>query len=402
MTSQQQETDSDRIKKLAEAQTAAANALKAQVEAYTAAFKAQPVSSFIGEVTPKDKPGSAESMLLAAKAVETAAKEMVKKIVNLLPKQGESKTILLYAIGDIPDFKAYITFHAEIELVGEAFEHAKDSSKIADSEAEPLAEFARELVTVEERLLPTVLPAIGIGLEAINKLVGFVSTNYTVGSVEVKFEDSLLIHALAGAITSSNKNLNLQLPALYNPGAFTYSAEMILDKVKETASLNRDAPNIASRHEKISGLFTIKADKATDEKTEKSMRENAKKHKDAADAWKAAMGLYDSFLSKLIAADAKGAVPLVSVIQEEIIADLLLNENFLLLVKLHASGGAYYTKKSIWTLLGRMPFYHMGGIVASFVLFDGKAGTVLASGVVPIHGGFVKANVLQKKFPQAK
>jgi hypothetical protein len=353
------------------------------------------VSNFTGEVTPKDRAGSAEAMLLAAKAAKKAAKE----IVDFFPEQVKNKTTLLYATGEIPDFKAYITFHAEIELVGKAFEDAQDLSNKAESEAAPLPDFLAELPPTR-KVVPLV--AAGIALEAINKLVGFVKTDYTVGGVEVKFEDSLLIHALAGAIASSDKNLNVQLPAVYNPGAFTDSAKSVLSKVKNTANLNMNAPDIASRHEKISELFTKKAGKATDENIKKSMRENAKKHKDAADAWKEAMGLYNSFLSKLTAADAKGTVPLVSVIQEDIIAELLLKGNFLLLVKLHTSGGAYYTKKSMWTFLGRMPFYHMGGIVTSFVLFDGKAGTVLASGVVPVHGGFVKANALQKQLSQAK
>jgi len=38
----------------------------------------------------------------------------------------------------------------------------------------------------------------------------------------------------------------------------------------------------------------------------------------------------------------------------------------------------------------------MGGVVGSFALIEGKDGNVLASGVVPIHGGFVKANDLEE------
>ena len=42
-----------------------------------------------------------------------------------------------------------------------------------------------------------------------------------------------------------------------------------------------------------------------------------------------------------------------------------------------------------------MPFYHMGGVVVSFVLLNGADGSVEKSGVVPIHGGFVKADKVE-------
>ena len=41
-----------------------------------------------------------------------------------------------------------------------------------------------------------------------------------------------------------------------------------------------------------------------------------------------------------------------------------------------------------------MPFFHMGGTVASFALIHGKTGAVVAAGTVPVHGGFFKATKL--------
>jgi len=41
-----------------------------------------------------------------------------------------------------------------------------------------------------------------------------------------------------------------------------------------------------------------------------------------------------------------------------------------------------------------MPFFHMGGTVASFALIAGKTGAVAAAGTVPVHGGFIKASKL--------
>jgi len=47
-----------------------------------------------------------------------------------------------------------------------------------------------------------------------------------------------------------------------------------------------------------------------------------------------------------------------------------------------------------------MPFFHMGGVVASYLLMDGKTGNVVRAGVVPVHGGFIKANDLQDTLKQ--
>ena len=57
------------------------------------------------------------------------------------------------------------------------------------------------------------------------------------------------------------------------------------------------------------------------------------------------------------------------------------------------AGGSNYVQKDLWTgLLGFMPFKVMGGVVATYALFQGSSGVVLTSGVVPVHGGFYKVN----------
>jgi hypothetical protein len=37
----------------------------------------------------------------------------------------------------------------------------------------------------------------------------------------------------------------------------------------------------------------------------------------------------------------------------------------------------------------------MGGVALTFALFEGSSGKVLASGAVPVYGGFVKSNEVQ-------
>jgi hypothetical protein len=137
------------------------------------------------------------------------------------------------------------------------------------------------------------------------------------------------------------------------------------------------------------------AEKAS-EPEKAALRQKAEAHKAAAQSWKAAIALYEGVFAKLTAADDKALTPLTVVIREAVAVDALAAGTQLLLVKLHATGGGYYTKKNMLTFFGGMPFFHMGGVVASFALLDGKTGSVVAADVVPVHGGFVKANKVQK------
>jgi hypothetical protein len=389
--------DWDTIKKQAEAERAAAEARKAQAEAALAAFKAKigevPSAPFAGDVTLKDKAGITEAALLAAKAVNTAA----NKIVDILPEQTKVKTVLLYAAGEFPNFQAQIMFRAQIDLLTKAFSYALSTSKEADAKAPLFGEEEKAVPPEEEKAVPPAAAA-GLTLDAVNKLLGFFRTDYAVGGLDIKFEDSLLIHALSGAITGSKKNLEVQLPAIYSPGALSGAGSKILEVFFNLSQLRLDAQGKANRHDKLAARFNEDAGKETDAAKKAAFLDKAKIHAAAADVWKATVGLYDGFFSKLTTVDDKGVALLTNVIRESIVAEALMNGNLLLLVKLQQSGGAYYTKKNMWTFFGgTMPFYHMGGVVASFVLLDGKTGAVLKSGVVPVHGGFVKANDLPQE-----
>src|SRR5574337_572239 len=375
-------------KNLADAEKAAADASKAQADAALATFKAKvgevPTSGYTGDVTLKEKAGTMEAALLAAKA----AKEAAQRIADALPKQNPKKILLLYGAAEVPNFQALTAYRAQIPWVRKRFDDAQEASNDANRRAPAPADFKVEAVPLAA--------AAGLGLDAVNKLLGFFRTDYTVGGVDLTLEDSLLVHALAGLIADSDKNLDVQLPAVYNPGALSDAGSGILNELTTLSLLRSGAQDKANQHDKLSARFTEDAKKATGEAKTK-LEDKAKLHKVAADAWKAAIGLYDSFFSKLITADDKGAVPLTNVIREGVVAEVLSKANLLLLVKLQRSGGAYYTKKNMWTLFGGMPFFHMGGVVASFVLLDGKTGTVQSSGVIPVHGGFLKAGDLQQQ-----
>ena len=374
--------DAEAQKAVAEAQKAAAEAQKSEAEAKLAAMKASigevPTSGYTGGVELKEKAGATEAALLAAKAI-TQATSTVATVIS--PKV--EKTILLYAAADVPNFQALIAFRAQVAIVKKSFENAKAASDKADETAPG------------PRAIAPIPGGAGLALEAVNQLLGFFRTDYAIGGVELSLEDSLLLHALAGCLAEKGKQV--QLPAVYNPGALLPNASTgITEELTDLASSKNEAQNTASRHEKVAAAFTSQAEKEPDLRKKEQLQKNAAIHKSAADAAKAAVTLHDAFFNKLTTADDKGIVPLTSVIRDQPVAKGLLDGNYLLVTKLQKSGGGYYTKKNMWTLFGGMPLYHMGGVVVSYVLLNGKDGTVLVSGVVPVHGGFVKATNLQK------
>jgi len=376
-------------KALADAEKAAADSKKSQADASLAALKAQigdiPASGFTGDVTVKDKAGVIEAALLSAKSVNVVSGKITAMIG---PETIKGKIVLLYSASEVPIFQSLLSFRAQIAIVQNAFTQALSVSNDAEQQA-PDEGAKMEFVPI--------VAAAGLALDALNKAIGFFRTDYTVGGIDVAIEDAMLVNSLASSLIAKNSTTKVRLPAVYNAQAVasTFGAgigKQLTDMATEKARLQVKA----IQHEKASAAYTEKAGKASDLGKKAELLNQAKVRKDAADALKAVINVYDAFYAKLVTADDKGALALTNVIREAVLADALQNGDLLLLVKVHKLGGAYYTKKNLLTFFGGMPFYHMGGVVGSFALIEGKDGNVLASGVVPIHGGFVKANDLEE------
>ncbi|MEP6714183.1 MAG: hypothetical protein ABJC09_01335 [Terriglobia bacterium] len=395
------------IKDAADAEKAAADARKSTTEAQTAALKAQfgdfNASGITGAVDLKDKAGSTEAALLAARSVRLAATRIHDAISLKLKPAAHVRTILLYAFSEMPTFQALLAFGTEVGLARKVFADAGALSEKALNDAPPppkpsaapLPPPAPGSAAVTEAALP--LAAVGLGLETVNKLLSYFRTDYTVGGIDLTLEDSLLVHAVAGALADCD-TFDVKLPAVYEPQAMLNPASMIMDALAAVASLNSDAQRNIAFHEEIAGEFATAAGKAAQEDEKKRLLNNGALHTKAVDALKSAVAVYDTFFGKMTAADDKGSVPLSLAIREAAIADLLDRGAFLLGVKLHKSGGAYYTKKNLWSFfLPGIPMYHMGGVVTSYVLMSGAEGKVIAAGVEPVHGGFVKAKDVEAR-----
>ncbi len=375
-------------KELADAEKSAADARKAEADSAMAVMKARigevPSSGYSSDVSLKDRAGTAEAALLSAKAIRTAAECIVKGLSNHLK---DSVTVLVYPATDAPRLNALLTLRAQMVVVSNAFVEAEGISSSTDSTD----------TTEKYRVLP--IPpagAAGLALETVSKLLGFFRTDYAVGGVEVKYEDSLLIHALAGNIVKTTTTLKVSLPGTYNPLVLSATSTGILEELGSLSRRKAVDQNKATYHYEQSSVFTKAAEQEVDASKKKDLEKNARTHKAASDALRVAIAVYDDFLGKLTAINDKGAVLLTDAVRDAEVFDALSKGAFLLLVKLHFCGGSYYTQKNMWSLFGGMPFSHMGGVVVSYVLLDGKQGTVAASDVLPVHGGFVRSTKVKK------
>jgi hypothetical protein len=385
---------SDAQKVAADAAKAQADASKAKADAEVAAFKARfgevPASRYSGDVTLKDNPGKTEALLLAAQAARSAAAAIAKAIKDKATK------VMLIASPDVPTFDNLMRFRVELGIVQKAFEEMDRISTEAHDK-EPAARAAPAAVRAARVPQPArgVAPvaAAGLALDAADKLLGFFRTDYTVGGIDVTLEDAMLINELAGLLTEGG--MTVYLPKVFNGNELTQTASAVVGELQGMAQCRASSTAIATEHQRLVAVWNERAGKEADVDKKAEMTATAESHQRASDAVGKANALYDSWFSKLSSLDEKSSlVPIVSVIRERALMSALDGGRSLLAVKLHASGGSYYTKKNIWTVLGAMPFFHMGGTVTSYALIDGQTGEVKRAGTLPVHGGFFKASKL--------
>ena len=363
----------EKLKKEADAQR---ELIEARAKTQTAAFKALfgdvPSSGIQGSVETKDRAGVTEAALLAGRAVGLAAQQIAADLTSSdFPTCGT--VLLLFAAADAPSFNGLLNFRAQQALLRQALADATRIS-IESHQRAPMP-------TVE--VVPSAA-AVGMGLDAASRLLGFFRSDFSIGGVQLTVDDSMLVHALAGNPTLRQKYV-VRLPAQYNPQALANPADGILQDLIALAALRAGNGDAIDRHERAQAHFLTASAAAS-----------AQIHQAALAALKGANALYDAFFTGLTTADDKGSVPLSAIAREEAVARDLDSGAALLVVKLQTAGGAHYTRKSLWTFFGWMPFYNMGGVVASYVLLSGREGDTLRSGVVPIHGGFFRSSRIQR------
>lgn len=363
---QSQKSLADAQKALAEAQTQAA------VARYFGDVKAGPYS---GSVDMKEKAGTEEALLLAARAVNECAGKVAKAV------RGLTETFYVFAAKELPTFQRLLTFRFRKELIERAFEAAGVARRAAVTD---------EAVTPESVAAPALVSA---GLEAASKLLGFFKTDYTVGNVEAKIDESLLLFAVAGALAGEDKSV--RLPSIYDPGALDPTVGALLGELSRLITLRDIAEGEADQLKTQIAVMEKTAADPKNAATKEALLASAARLKLRAEQLNGVITLYDSFAGSLTTPDAAGNVPLTAVAKEYAIDAALKGDGAVLLLRLENSGGGYLLKKNLWTGLGAMPLYHMGGATVTYLLLKGSDGAVLSGGVVPVYGGFVKTSDLR-------
>lgn len=356
--------------------TSETDALKAQL------FGTVTAGNFTGSVDMKEKVGIAEANLLASQAIRTAGARIAARVrasisadpSSVIPKEDHSANpatpadtppgsvhpLFLFSVKDFPNFQRLISFRFRKELVRQAFQSAG---------------ITIETEALEEVAAPAVISA---GLDAFSKILGFFKSDFTVGGIEVKADDSQLLFAVAGYLRAG---FDLHVPTVYSPAAQTAAVSRLAEELTALVFLRAKAESEA----RTTSSEIDKLEKGNDEEKKRATMLKAQ-----LEQLKGVLALHDSFVSSLAIPDSNGNLPIAALAQEFAIDDSL-QKSMALLVKLENAAGGYFVKKNLLTGLGAMPLYHMGGSTASYILLAGNNGQVLDSGVVPIHGGFVKA-----------
>lgn len=371
-SSGQQLTDLQNQKALTDAQKALAEAqTQVAVAKYVGDVKAGP---YTGTVDMKEKAGTEEALLLAARAVKKSA-EMVAEAV----KKTDIGKLYIFSLKEFPSFQRLLSFRFRKEIIKQAFAAAGISTPVDALEAVAAA--------------PALIAA---GFDAFSKMLGFFKSDYTVGGIDVKLDESLLLFSVAGAL----KEKDVHLPTIFEPKALDSTIAALVVELADLFKLRTLTVNEAGRTKDV--IATLEKDAADPENaaTKEALLKNALALKPRLEQLDGVIALYDSFASSLTTPDTNGVLPLTDVAQEFAIDTALKADAAVLLLRLENSGGGYLLKKNIWTGLGSMPLFHMGGATVTYLLLSGREGKVLAGDVVPFYGGFVRTDKLREELEE--
>ena len=358
-----------------------ADAKKAQADAESAAFKAKlgevPSSGIQGSVELSDKAGSMETALLAARATSIASGRVAAAVRKTAPNAG---TIFIFPSGESPDLKALREFRSVSELLKAEFFKAIRNAESTSKEA-------------------PVLAAAGVALDAAAKLLGFFKSDFKVGGSELTADHAMLAEAIAGQLRHELPNTTVYLHSLYYRYDPASDAQFMEQELKPLSDQHKLALDAQRKAEIDIAALTAEAAKVTGESEEDKARRAALQSKiarvqSAVERLKKVIALYDTTLDRI---SADGKMDALSR-QFEISAKLGAANTYVLTAKMQKVGGSHYTEKNLWTTFGAMPFKVMGGVIVSYSLFEAASARLLRSDILPVHGGFHKANEIAPLF----
>lgn len=365
----------------AQRQLAIAQAQQATAEAQAATYKAQ-----IGQITSALPKGTAtadktefEASYLAYKAAAKAAKNVADIVAAVKPKP---TAVLLYSAKEISNL---VFFKAVNDQAGLLLTRIKEFEKQPPLKTEGAFKPCAHQETVRPRSV-SVAPLLVV--DTALTLISLFKSDFSFVGQSVTADD----FAIAALVASSlrEQKISVVYPPLYYPGLFSAAAppksallatlETLMEKQFEMSKTLADS---AAKKAELTRLGTAEPDKDC-----KAVYQADIATMDAREnEIKSTEGTLSQFLAGLMKAnDQGGAALLQSLLSGEQLATGLKG-GILLQVKSVAAGGGTKTRSNIF---GSKLWFH-GGIVLTYVLTDDK-GLIVASGTVPVYGGFVEAS----------
>ena len=365
-----------------DAQTARLKAIKAHLDAKREADLAEAQaelgsvsgSGVTGSVTAGSEAGKGEGTLLAARAMIVASTVLVEKIAD---KVAARPVLLMSGVegAQFSNYRQFLLHRAVIERVLEQAINAAENvlGTVGDRKESPSLEMAPATT-------------IGAGLEIATKLGSYFATEYTVGGLTVSTDTEQFLSAVADSLLARGKAVILPNRRVPPNDEFIKVIETLAVGIKTAEAKFVELGRTAS------GLKEASTREQDAAKKERLLQRSSACDQPAV-VLRNAIDKAEGFIAGLMVADPKGVSLLARIAQEKIMSDQLNAGAVNLNVDVRSLVGGYYSKKNLWTFLGSMPFFAMGGGVAVYYLTDGT-GKLLGSGLIAIHSGYTKVSAV--------
>lgn len=315
-----------------------------------------------GAITVNSGAGKAEAALLAARAYADGAEVIAARL------PAEVTTIAVIPGGEGPTYPEYLEFMAKLEAIR--------------SRLEPL--LVQTPTTRAAMPGVPVLTSAGALLQAVSALGTYFRSDYQVGGLELEDDDHRLATAMSGALLKLGRVVRQPLRQV----------AQVKDLVDLLAPLKLEEAEVLLGQRRL-GLKALRTEQAAtdDESVKQELSVRIEEEAASLTQLEEVMKSVEEFVKDLSVKDAAGVPLIVKIMRGRAIHGEVASEVHLLFISAHDTAGSYYTKKNLWSFLGSMPFYVMGGAVIEYNL-TGPDGSVKAAGLLPMHGGVRKVNAV--------
>ena len=361
---------------------AAADAKKAMIEAEAAAAKAKygglsAMSGTPGAVEASTDAGKAEAMLLVTRATQQASDRLASELTASFASTPyrDRELLILTSLDELSASDA-IQFDAQTALMRTLMDAAKATCENALAAS-------RQGGAASSQSFRSLLPVLGAVLDSGAKIASYFQTDYKFAGLVPAEPTNLTAAAVAASLRRAEPNRRVLVPA----NVLTVDAQPVLDVMSPLQAQYADLVALAAETKSRSAQLKAKSPELA-------------ARLDAAEAQaNKAVTLFEGFSSALIVPkEAKAAPPIASVLRQKKLQASMARKPLVLLVT-SSKAGALYTKKNMWTFLaGSPPLYTMGGVSLAYSVFDPADGVILASGAIPVHGGYRSVGAAERLF----